>query len=147
MSEEYSPVTSHTGRSDSSDTSVDGGSQATSVHYSSRQGSVVIRATVEHIGLVGDTEMTVSVKWPASSFCAPQCAQPPAPSGHDPKKDHVPANGPDARNWNPGMLFGLADTGPEPQGGTPDADTSTHSTSEADKSQGGGESEPSNLAK
>jgi len=127
-----SPVSGPTkGRSEVPDASFNGGSQATSVHYSSRQGSVVIHATVEHIGLVGDTEMTVSVKWPASSFCAPQYTQSSAASGQDPTKNYVPANGPEASTLSPGMLFGVADTGPEPQGGTPDAEPRYHSTDEA----------------
>jgi hypothetical protein len=34
---------------------------------SSRETGVVVRATVESFGPVGDTELTVNVKWPAGS--------------------------------------------------------------------------------
>lgn len=143
---EHSPVTTTQGRSDSPNVNLNGSSQVSAVHYS-RQGGVVIRATVEHIGLVGDTEMTVNVKWPASSFCAPQCAQSPAPGGQVPMRNHAPANGPEAHNWNPGVLFGIADTGPEPQGGAPNVESQPPSTGEADKSQGSDGSEHANPVK
>ena len=34
---------------------------------SSREAGVIVRATVEAFGPVGDTELTVHVKWPAGS--------------------------------------------------------------------------------
>ncbi len=106
------------GRSDAPE----GGVNANLGHYSantqctSRQGTVVIRATVEQIGLAGDTEMTVSVKWPASSFCIQPCAQSPAPREPGPISPNVPANGPVGRNnFDPGILYGESepDLGPE----------------------------------
>ena len=72
------------------------GSNVATVQYTSRQGSVIIRATVEHIGVVGDTEMTVNVKWPASSFCAPSCEDTVRSGGQDSDVAVVPQNGPGA---------------------------------------------------
>ena len=81
-----------------------GGGHVGSRHCSPQPASVVIRATVEHIGLVGDTELTVNVKWPASIFCVQPCAKPGAPSGPAPDPQNVPANGPDAGNFD--RLYG-----------------------------------------
>ena len=68
----------------------------TTAYCTSRQGSVVIRATVEHIGVVGETEMTVHVRWPASSFCEPCCDEAPTGAGLGPVKNAVPKTGPGA---------------------------------------------------
>ena len=113
------PVKSGRGRSDSgsSESNPSGESHETSTRCSSRQGTVVIRATVEHIGLAGDTEMTVTVKWPASTFCAPPCAQSPVSGGPGPKTPRVPANGPVGHNFAPGMLHGQSDQDLPPSNG------------------------------
>lgn len=58
---------------------------------------VVIRATVEHLGLVGDTELTVSVKWPASTFCVQPLEKPADPAGPAPNPQQVPDNNPEAQ--------------------------------------------------
>jgi hypothetical protein len=58
---------------------------------------VVIRATVEHMGLVGDTELTVSVKWPASTFCVPPCEKPADPADPVPDPQQVADNNPQAQ--------------------------------------------------
>jgi hypothetical protein len=102
------PVKSGRGRSDSgsSETSPSGGTYETSTCCSSRQGTVVIRATVEHIGVAGDTEMTVTVKWPASTFCVQPIEPCAAPGGPGPRTPRVPANGPIGHNFDPGMLYG-----------------------------------------
>ena len=73
-------------------------------HGSRHPAGVVIRATVEHIGLAGDTELTVNVKWPASTFCVPPCKKPSGPSSDS---QDVPANGPDAL-----IAEAVADPGP-----------------------------------
>jgi len=74
------------------------GGNVTTTYCTSRQGSVVIRATVEHIGVVGETEMTVHVRWPASSFCEPCCDETPTEAGQGqcPVKNSVPKTGPGA---------------------------------------------------
>jgi hypothetical protein len=72
------------------------GANVAMAQYTSRQGSVVIHATVEHIGMVGDTEMTVHVKWPASSFCGPCRDETPSSGGQDADAAVVPDNGPGA---------------------------------------------------
>ena len=38
---------------------------------SSREAGVIVRATVEAFGPVGDTELNVTVKWPAGSYVGP----------------------------------------------------------------------------
>jgi len=62
-----------------------------------RQAGVVIRASVEHVGLAGETELTVNVKWPASAFCLPPCAKPATASGVAGDTRNLPANAPAAR--------------------------------------------------
>lgn len=104
--------TGPTGRGDGqSDDGDAGGESAASSHCSPRRAGVVIRATVEHIGLAGETELTVNVKWPTATFCAQPCEK---VSGHAPKTEapeQVPGNGPLAPNF-----FGVT---PDP---TPDAE-------------------------
>jgi hypothetical protein len=90
------------------------GGHTGSKHGSPQPASVVIRATVEHVGLVGDTELTVNVKWPASIFCVQPYGKPAAPSGQASDSQNVPANGPDAGNvGNFDRLYGEA-TDPAP---------------------------------
>jgi hypothetical protein len=79
-------------------------------HCSPRKAGVVIRATVEHIDLVGDTELTVNVKWPASTFCVQPCGKPAASTGPTQDSSHVPENGPLA---NVGTLYGESVAGSE----------------------------------
>lgn len=74
-----------------------------SSHHSQRKAGVVIRAFVEHTGLVGDTELTVSVKWPASTFCVPPCPKPVAQPSPGQDVQQVPGNGPLA---DIGTLYG-----------------------------------------
>lgn len=135
-----SPTGGHTGRSNSpSDNSnQNAGTQQASVYCSSRQASVVIRATVEHIGLVGDTEMTVNVKWPASTFCCPPCTHSPAPGGTISNKTQVPGNGPEAHTLKTGLLQGESDSDPSPlQSATaePKSMPSTGETAEKEASE------------
>jgi hypothetical protein len=80
------------------------GPQEASASCCSRQASVVIRATVEHIGLVGDTEMQVTVKWPASTFCAPPCEHP-VSEGSSANETNVPANSPEAPLSLAGVVY------------------------------------------
>jgi hypothetical protein len=95
------------GEGDSGNVGGDGGSSA---QYSSRKAGVVIRATVEHMGLVGDTELTVNVRWPASTFCVPSCGKPAGAAGPTTDTQRVPANGPLA---DFGPIYGpSADPGP-----------------------------------
>ena len=72
------------------------GGGVTVTQHTCRQGSVVIRATVEHTGVVGDTEMTVHVRWPASSFCAPCCEETSSSEGQDSDAPALLSNGPGA---------------------------------------------------
>jgi hypothetical protein len=114
MSDDHSPTGGGTqGRSDSPNGSgnQNGGSHEKCTKYSSRQGSVVIRASVEHTGVVGDAEMTVTVKWPASSFCAPPCAQSTTQCGPTPDGQQVPGTGPLA---SIGPLYGESVDDPKP---------------------------------
>jgi hypothetical protein len=98
------------------------------VQHSSRQGTVVIRATVEHIGLAGDTEMTVTVKWPASTFCVQPCAQPPLPGATTVTLPNVPPTGPAAPRFEPGPLSGSkTDLAAEPPEDGSDSQGGTHS--------------------
>jgi hypothetical protein len=69
----------------------------------SRQAGVVINATIEHIGLVGETEMQVTVKWPASTFCAPPCEHP-VSQGQSVNVTNVPKNSPEAALDQDGVL-------------------------------------------
>ena len=59
-----------------------------------RTAGVVIRATVEHLGLAGDTELNVSVKWPATTFSVQPSAKSAAPAAQKTEIQKVPANGP-----------------------------------------------------
>jgi hypothetical protein len=101
------PTTSSMGRSDTSSgnsNSNQAGSEAYVQH--SHTGTVMIRATVEHLGLAGDTEMTVTVKWPASTFCVQPGAESPVQDQPVAKSANVPPNGPAAKNLEPGTLYG-----------------------------------------
>ncbi len=71
-------------------------SGATSGQYSKPRAGVVIRATVEHIGVAGETELTVNVKWPASTFCVQPCDKPGKPANVAQEPLNVPGNGPEA---------------------------------------------------
>lgn len=62
-----------------------------------RKASVIIRASVEHVGLVGETELTVNVKWPVSAFCVPPCAKPATASDATGDPRNLPANAPPAK--------------------------------------------------
>ena len=86
-----------------------GGHDASSSCSPPRAG-VVIHATVEHIGVVGDTELCVNVKWPASAFCVQTHKQPAASADQGSDSPFVPENGPDS------LIFGeaAADPGPFP---------------------------------
>jgi hypothetical protein len=100
------------GRGDDQDDSGIGGGNSgeNSGQYSSRKAGVVIRAFVEHIGLVGDTELTVNVKWPASTFCVPSCGKPASTADATTDSQQVPPNGPLA---DFGPIYGpSADPGP-----------------------------------
>jgi hypothetical protein len=88
-----------------------GGDVAAGGHCSPRKAGVVIRATVEHMGLVGDTELTVNVKWPASTFCVPQYGKHPLPPP-PPPDPQVPDNGPQAKRFD--ALIGEAVENTEP---------------------------------
>jgi hypothetical protein len=68
--------------------------QAAGYTNSPRKAGVVIHATVEHMGLVGDTELTVKVNWPASTFCVPACGKPAAQTSPGQDVQQVPENGP-----------------------------------------------------
>jgi hypothetical protein len=70
------------------------GATSSSCQSSPRKAGVVIRASVEHVGLVGDTELTVSVKWPVSTFCVQPAAEQTAPASSTDDSQQVPANGP-----------------------------------------------------
>lgn len=110
------PVGSKLGRSDTAGANSDPAQASNELYVqrSSRQGTVVIRATVEHIGLAGDTEMTVTVKWPAATFCAQSCTQSPAEDTSVATTANVPLNGPAAKNFNPGTLYGEFELDPAP---------------------------------
>jgi hypothetical protein len=112
----FKPVGPGVGRSDTSggNGNPTGPSNEVSVQRSSHQGTVVIRATVEHIGLAGDTEMTVTVKWPAATFCAQPCNPSSAQDSAISKSANVPLNGPAAKNFAPGVLYGSLDQDPPP---------------------------------
>lgn len=66
------------------------------IQGSLRKAGVIIRASVEHVALAGETELTVNVKWPASAFCVPPCATPAATDASQ-SSLHVPANAPSAK--------------------------------------------------
>jgi hypothetical protein len=85
---------------------------AVSSRCSPPKAGVVIRATIEHVGMVGDTELTVNVKWPASTFCVQPSEKPATPPGQTPSSQQVPANGPLANNFN--TLYGEATADPKP---------------------------------
>ncbi len=69
---------------------------AASGQCSTPRAGVVIRATVEHIGLVGETELTVNVKWPASTFCVQSGDKQAAPATPAQEPLDVPSNGPES---------------------------------------------------
>jgi hypothetical protein len=86
------------------------GGSGTALSYTARPNAgVVIRATVEHIGVAGDTELTVNVKWPASTFSVQPSANSDAQPPDEPAQ-LVPSNGPSANNFD--LLFG--ESGPDP---------------------------------
>jgi hypothetical protein len=95
----HSPTGGAQGRSGSPSAQVNrnAGSHEASAYGCTRQASVVIHATIEHIGLVGETEMQVNVKWPASTFCAPPCERP-ASVAPTVNETGLPPNGPGAPN-------------------------------------------------
>jgi hypothetical protein len=101
------------GRGDQDGDENSGGDRSGSNQCHPRKAGVIIRAFVEHVGLVGDTEMTVNVKWPASTFCVQPCAKPHEPAS--PKQDTqcVPGNGPLA---NISTLYGESIVDPVPAG-------------------------------
>jgi hypothetical protein len=84
---------------------------AATSHYP-RKASVVIRASVEHIGLVGETELTVNVKWPASTFCVQPGGKPATQATQTEVSPQVPGNGPLASNFD--TLYGEASADPKP---------------------------------
>lgn len=87
----------HVGRPDGDDAgNAKAGAPAAS-HSAPHQAGVVIRASVEHVGLAGETELTVNVKWPASAFCAPSCSKPAKTSDAAGDSRNVPANAPPAK--------------------------------------------------
>jgi hypothetical protein len=94
-----------TGRED-----VQGGEDASGSSYVAssccgpRKAGVVIRASVEHVGLAGDTELTVNVKWPAGTFSVQPCEKPVSSACQSPDAQNVPSNGPDSHNF--GTLIG-----------------------------------------
>jgi hypothetical protein len=130
------------GRSDSPNGNSDlrRASNEAHIEHSSRQGTVVIRATVEHIGLAGDTEMTVTVKWPASTFCVQPCAQSPAQGTPVAKPANVPPNGPAAKSFEPGTLYGDSNSDPNPAPFQAASQEAEQNNSEA--AQGGDSGEP-----
>ena len=85
---------------------------AASGHCSTPRAGVVIRATVEHIGLVGETELTVNVKWPASTFCVQSGEKQAAPTTPAQEPLDVPGNGPES---NFDTLYGESVTDPKPE--------------------------------
>ncbi|MGA9673286.1 MAG: hypothetical protein WBQ94_29110 [Terracidiphilus sp.] len=128
------PVGSSTGRGDGSEG--DGnpvGHEAVFSHGSPRRAGVVVRATVEHMGLAGETELTVNVKWPASTFCTPPCAKPTASAAAAQDSQHVPGNGPLA---GIGALYGPS-VEPAPLGST------GYTSSSADPASSGSTETPS----
>ena len=96
---QHSPTGGAQGRSASRSAQVNqnAGPHEASVDGCTRQATVVIRATIEHIGLVGETDMQVNVKWPASTFCAPPCEHP-ASVAPTVNETGLPLNGPGAPN-------------------------------------------------
>ena len=74
---------------------------------------VVIHATVEHIGLVGDTDLSVNVKWPASTFCVQAGQKPAASADRQSNLQVAPQHGPDAPISQP--LYGESPKDLEPQ--------------------------------
>lgn len=54
----------------------------------------ILAPSVEHISLLRDTELTVSVRWPASTFCVQPAAEQAAPASSANDSQNVPGNGP-----------------------------------------------------
>ena len=94
------------------------GGNGVTTQCTSRRGTVIIRASVEHIGLAGDTEMTVNVKWPASSFCVPVCADTPTSGGQDSQTVRGTGNGPGSYILFEGNQNASAQQGAENKKGT-----------------------------
>ena len=106
--------TSPTGRADDQNDQADAGPDGMSKgYYPPQKAGVVIRATIEHIGLVGDAELTVNVKWPASTFCVQPVGKPAAPTAQVLGPQQVPGNNPQA---DIGMLYGESITDPKSEG-------------------------------
>jgi len=95
----------------------------TATSHCPRKAGVVIRASVEHVGLVGDTELTVSVKWPASTFCVQPAAKAAPVADQISGAQQVPGNGPQASNFD--TLYGEASADPKPESDYADRKTET----------------------
>lgn len=85
---------------------------AISSQCSMPKAGVVIRATVEHIGLAGETELTVNVKWPASTFCVQPGGKQAASASLTQEPLDVPGNGPQS---NFDTLYGESVVDPQPE--------------------------------
>jgi hypothetical protein len=105
----------------------DGAAGGVATSHCLRKAGVVIHASVEHVGLVGDAELTVSVKWPASTFCVQPCGKPAPPYVQAPGSQQVPGNGPQASNFD--TLYGEATADPGPEVRTLTSGTATPATS------------------
>jgi hypothetical protein len=66
------------------------------VTRSAGESTVVLRATVEHYGAAGDTELTLTVKWPAGSISTQPSPSAPQVGSSKPRNDNQPGNFPDA---------------------------------------------------
>ena len=87
----------HVGRDDGGDAGTTTAGGPAIYHSAPHKAGVVIRASVEHVCLAGDTELTVNVKWPASAFCVPLCTKPAKTSDAAGDARNVPANSPSAK--------------------------------------------------
>jgi hypothetical protein len=63
---------------------------------SAGESTVVLRASVEHYGAVGDTELTLTVKWPAGSISTQPRGSAPHVGDSKPRNENQPANLPNA---------------------------------------------------
>ncbi|WP_128915464.1 hypothetical protein [Granulicella sibirica] len=82
-----------------------------SVCVSPGRAGVVIRAYVEHVGVVGETELTVNVKWPATAFCVKPAPYPP---DIPPNPQITPGNGPQSQAPDFDVIFGERSADPSP---------------------------------
>jgi hypothetical protein len=87
----------HRGRPDGNDSGDTTADISAPCHSAPHKAGVVIRASVEHIGVAGETELTVNVKWPASAFCVPACSKPAKTSDAAGDARNLPANAPPAK--------------------------------------------------